>query len=559
MNDRFIEEVKSRVDLVEMVRKYADVKKSGKNFMCRSPFRNERTPSFSISSEKQMWFDFGASEGGDTVTFIQKIENCTFLEAIEIMADMAGVEIPKDFNVESKVTLEEKKDIYALHKKACDYFEAQLKASKKAQKYIDSRGLSKEITRTWNLGYGGDVQDGLSKYLLKSGFSEEQITQSGVAFQRTFGDKKMMDRFWGRIMVPIREARNSEIIAFSGRDILEREKVGKYINSPENSVYHKSSTLFGLDKARKIIKDSDQVMLVEGNFDVILAHQRGFNQTLATCGTAFTEDHVRMLKRLTDNFYLAFDNDLAGKKATLKSLEMGLKNDLNIYIVPFDAKDFGELLEDNSKVSSLQETIKNCPKALNYLLDRFEKVHLNGSLDGEKKFLKAFFYFLNLVKSPLEVDDFLNILAERTKRQKAIIEAEFEKFKKQVHKYNKPKFQEETVIKFTREENFLGFLSAFWQYFGEKIEPRKEDFFKLFTQENLKNILEKKFSGENLNKTEQQDLLSWELWQENSFEEPLDFEALKPSFDRFVKILKEENTKKQRLAQAAEIRKNLGK
>ncbi len=551
MNDRFVEDVKSRVDLVEIVRKYTEVKKSGKNFMCRSPFRNERTPSFSISSEKQMWYDFGASEGGDAISFIEKIENCSFREAVEMLADMAGVEIPKDFGEEKGPTKAFKQDIFSLHEAAVEYFEKSLSQDKKAQKYAHSRGLTNDILKDWHIGYGGNAKDGLTKYLLEKGFATDLISQSGVAFERSFGDKAMMDRFWGRLMIPIAEPRNGQIIAFSGRDILDREKVGKYVNSPENPVYHKSSTLFGLDRARNAIREQEAVILVEGNLDVVFAHARGFEQTVATCGTALTEDHLRILRRFTSNFYLAFDNDLAGKKATLKAVEMLLKMELNPFVISLEGvKDLGEFLSDPKNTDAMTQIVDSAPSALSFFLDRFSAKNLNGSIEGEKKFLDSFFYFLKLVERPVEVDEYLKQVAEKVGRSKSIIEAEFEKFSAKKIDYDKPKFVEETKVQFTREQNFMGFLCAYWDQLSAKID---DEVIELFQDENLQKALKSKLDGKDLDSPLKSDILAWQLWQENLFEEDPDSKTLVLSFDQYVSILKVEKLKAERLAAAKNI------
>ncbi len=544
MNDRIVEDIKNRVDLLEIVRKYATVKKSGKNYSCKSPFRNERTPSFSISPEKQVWYDFGASEGGDVISFIEKIENCNFLEAVEFLADMIGIELPKNFGESAGITKKEKKDIFALHQEASDYFAIVLQKTQKALKYCKDRHISGSMIKNWNLGYGGETKNGLTQYLLKKGFSECLISQSGVAFQRDFGDKQMIDRFTSRLIIPVCEPRNGDIIAFTGRILKNKnKKSAKYVNSPENPVYHKSATLFGLDKARKSIREKDYVVLVEGNFDVIFAHDRGFCNTIATCGTALTEDHLRILKRLTKNIYLAFDSDLAGKKATLKSTEMLLKMELNPYIVEIkEAKDFGEFLEKKENAIVLQKVLKSAPRAVDFFCNRFAKKHLNESIEGEKKFLDSFFYFLRLVKRPVEVDDFLNRLAKKLNRSKSIIEAEFAKFKAQKIIYNKEKYTEETKIRFSREECFVGFLSSNWKFFSERLETQQEKLNNLFLEKEPLQILLKKIKKKDLTEREQQKLLGWEMYEKNLSERD-DKEYLRDEFNTFITLLRKKQKK----------------
>lgn len=561
MNDRFVEDVKSRVDLIEIVRKYAEIKKAGKNFVCRSPFRNEKTPSFSISPEKQMWYDFGAAEGGDAISFIEKIENCSFRESVEILADIAGVDIPKDFGADKGPSKNDKQDLFKLHQAAAQYFYETWQQSDKAKKYTQSRGLTDGMMERWQLGYGGDVKDGLSKHLLKKGFKDQLIAESGVAFERSFGDKAMMDRFWGRVMIPICEPRNGEIIAFSGRDILEREKVGKYVNSPENPVYHKSATLFGLDRARNSIKELDAVILVEGNLDVVFAHERGFTNTVATCGTALTDEHLRALRRLTSNFYLAFDSDLAGKKATLKGVEMCLEMELNPLVISLDnVKDFGEFLVDEDNTIVLQQMIDDCPTALDFFLERFAAKNLSQGIEGEKKFLDSFFFFLKLVKRPIEVDEYLKRIAQKLNRSQGLIEDEFQGFTAKQSSYTKKKFVPDAEIRYTREENFVGFVFAFWDTFADAITARKDDVLALLKEPNTHLYLKQKIENQEMSSSDATQVLAWQLWQENLFEDTdPDAKTLKISLDQYLQILKIEKQKRERTVAGGDLSKQFKK
>ncbi len=555
MDDRFLEDLKSQSDIVEVIKRYTEVKKRGKNFMARSPFRNERTPSFSISPDKQVWYDFGASEGGDVISFLEKAENVNFQEAVELLADIVGVEIPKEQKskgARSGPSRAKKQDLFALHEGACVFFEEQLVGSV-AEKYLKTRELSPEVIKKWRLGFGGAAEDGLTKYLLGKGYTQQSISQSGVAFEREFGDKKMRDRFFGRLMIPICDSRG-EIIAFGGRDLSGAKKVAKYVNSPENPVYHKSSTLYGLDQARKPILEADKAVLVEGYFDVIAAHQAGFCYTAATCGTALTEDHLRLLKRLTKNIYLAFDSDEAGKKATLRSVEMCLSAQLNPFIVQISGgKDFDELVRKDA--SALADSITNAKGALQVLMEGYGKKFLNGTLEGEKKFLDHFFTFLHLVERPLEVEHYLNEIAERTNRAPDIIKAEFARFKSQITK-PKPKYVKPSAPeKFSRQMCFVGFLSAYWDFFGGKLKPVILDF---VHEEGPRRILEQKIEGKELSSEDATKLIAWEMTQENMYPEVPSEDIMKRDFQTFMDLLKTDRVKKDRLDSAKEVREKLG-
>ena len=554
MKERFVEDLKVRIDIVELVRRYAQLKKSGKNWMCRSPFRNERTPSFCVSPDKQFWYDFGNAEGGDAISFIEKMENLSFQEAVQFLADIEGLEVPKNFG-DGAVSREKKQDIFGLHTAAAEYFSTQLNENTDAKKYLKERGISLETCKEWQIGYGGDKDDGMTQYLLKKGFNTEQIEQSGVAFVREFGNKKMRDRFDRRVLLPIFEPRNGEIIAFSGRKIFEDQGGGKYINSPENPVYHKSATLFGLHRARKKIQIRDAVLLVEGNFDVISAHTAGFKHCVATCGTALTEDHLRLLKRLTKTILLAFDSDVAGKKATLRGVEMCLREELTPRIVEITGgKDLDDMFRNNPEEA--KQAIEGAREALDFLFEKFATKNLNGSVGGETKFLDSFFFFLRLVSRPLEIDEWLGRIAKKIKRSRQVVDQEFKRFiagSAKEQGYQKEKSTESHTKKFTREESFVGFLSAFWEFFEPKLEGR-ESLSDLLVEPLPKTLLKNKILKQELSSEEILQISAWELHESNKYDEIFSDENKKKEFDRFVKLLKTENAKRERLEQARNLK-----
>jgi DNA primase len=554
MKERFVEDLKARMDIVEIVRRYAQLKKSGKNWMCRSPFRNERTPSFCVSPDKQFWYDFGNAEGGDVISFIEKMENLSFQESVQFLADIGGMDVPKNFG-DGAVSREQKQDLFGLHATAAEYFSLQLEKNAGAKKYLKDRGISAEICKEWNIGYGGEKEDGMTQYLLGKGFDAAQIEKSGVAFVREFGNKKMRDRFDRRVLLPICEPRNGEIIAFSGRKISEDQGGGKYINSPENPVYHKSATLFGLHRARKKIQIRDAVLLVEGNFDVISAHSAGFEHCVATCGTALTDDHLRVLKRLTRTILLAFDSDKAGKKATLRGVEMCLREELSPRIVEISGgKDLDDMFQNSP--DEAKKAIEEARDALDFLFEKFALKSLDDSVKGETKFLDSFFFFLRLVSRPIEVDEWLGRIAKKIKRSRQVVDQEFKRFVAGSAKelgYQKEKTVESDIPKFTREESFVGFLSAFWSYFSPKLEG-KEALADLLKEQLPKELLKKKILKQTLSEEDTLKFTAWELHEANKYEEDFSDENKKKEFDRFVKLFKTEKEKLNRLEQARNLK-----
>ncbi len=486
--DRFLLDLKDRTDIVSVIGKYAEVKKSGKNYTCKSPFRNERTPSFSIDADRGVWYDFGASEGGDVIRFIEKIENLNFREAVEHLADLNGMQVPKSSFKEKKKSQkeqDEKEKGYALHAEATKYFQQQLEANPDAKNYLQNRGMTPQTIKKWQIGYGGEKKDGLARHLVAQGFKPKAIEAYGLAMTSSFGEKSLKDRFVGRIITPIHEPRDGKVIGFSCRTHNKAKAIkpeAKYINSPEHALYKKSKTLFGLHHARQLARKKEEIVIAEGNFDVISAHQAGLATTVATCGTSLTDDHLRIIKRITKNVILAFDNDQAGKKATLRGTEMLMKAEMNPKIM-----DMGQM-QTNAKglaIKDLDELAQNAPEelktkikaatpALVFFAEAFAKKILQqnvknlknnkpADLTAQKKYLEANFYFLRLSQSPLEVESLLEKYATTIKKPLGVIRAEFESYKSK-----KPKTKDRFVPETTREVfgaglMMLGFASLHWE------------------------------------------------------------------------------------------------
>lgn len=360
----------------------------------------------------------------------------------------------------------------------------------------------------------------------------------------------MLDRFFGRIILPIFEPRESKIIAFSGRimpGVDGSKKTAKYINSPENPVYHKSSTLFGLDRARKEITNKESVILVEGNFDVISAHEAGFINTIATCGTSLTENHLRILKRSTTNFYLAFDSDIAGKKATLRSIEMIWKQKLNPFIVEIiGGKDFDDLArEDKAKLTN---AIESAQPAFKFLLEKFYDKFCgqNKTLETEKKFLDNFFYFLKMSPRPIEIDDFLQKISQKLNRDKNVIKNEFINYCKNTPA-PKEKFVKETKLpKFKTEEYFVGFINGFWHFFENKLKDKAFQIkvCQVFKKESFAlKLLQKTIQKETLTNDEQQKITAWELHAMKDYSDNFPEDKIREIFKNIATRLKEERKK----------------
>lgn len=315
-SDELIEEVRSRNDIVDVIGGYVRLQKKGSTYFGLCPFHNEKTGSFSVSPAKQMYYCFGCGAGGNVFTFLMQYENFSFGEAMQTLADRAGVDLPKqEMSEKQKREANDKATLLEINKEAAKYYYSLLRSERgtKAYQYFKNRGLSDETMQKFGLGYSDQYSDDLYRYLRKKGYSDEILKDSGlVSIDEKRGGH---DKFWNRAMFPIMDVRN-RVIGFGGRVMGDGEP--KYLNSPETKIFDKSRNLYGLHIARTTRKP--QLLLCEGYMDVISLHQAGFDNAVASLGTALTSGHANLLKRYTREVYLTYDSDGAGVKAALRAI-----------------------------------------------------------------------------------------------------------------------------------------------------------------------------------------------------------------------------------------------
>lgn len=416
------EEIKSKLDIVEVIREYVPVKAVGANFQALCPFHNEKTPSFVISPDKQIWHCFGCSRGGDIFTFVMEKEGLSFIEALRLLAPKAGIVLSYD-NSESYSERNRLLDILEISGK---YYAHLLTtpAGKNARNYLLKRGLSLDTIKDWQLGYSPDAWDNLyvflkSRPLSGKKYTDEEIfaagliikkNQEGASASRRSG---YYDRFRDRIMFPICDT-NNNIIAFTARVNPEKEKtekMGKYINSPQTAVYDKSRVLFALNKAKTAIRQQDLAIVVEGQMDVISGHQHGFSNIVASSGTALTTEQVSLLKRFTTNVALLFDMDDAGQLAADRGIKGVLAQELNLKIIVLTGyKDPDECLQD--KPDNFQQAVLNAKPMLEYY---FEKISVNldlDNLDNKRQIRNKMFIMIDLVVNKTEQGYWLKKISE---------------------------------------------------------------------------------------------------------------------------------------------------
>lgn len=315
-SEELIEEIKNSNDIVDVISQYVNLKRSGRNFFGLCPFHKEKSPSFSVSPDKQIFHCFGCGAGGNVIHFISKIENADFKEAIGILANRAGIELPTLNNYEDNKTALLKSKVYEINQIAAEFYHQNLykPTSKIGQEYIKKRKLDNRTLKSFLIGYSGNF-DELYRILKQKGFTEEEILASSLVNKTD--DGKYIDRFRKRVMFPIQDTRN-KVIAFGGRVTDDRKP--KYINSPENIVYSKGRHLFGLNVAKR--GELKNIIIVEGYMDAISLYQRGITNVVASLGTALTEAQGRLLRRYSERVTIGYDSDGAGQAATLRGLEI---------------------------------------------------------------------------------------------------------------------------------------------------------------------------------------------------------------------------------------------
>lgn len=401
-SEDIISEIISKNDIVNVISEYVSLKRSGSNYMCLCPFHSEKTPSFSVSASKQFFNCFGCGEGGNVISFIQKIEKLTFIEALKLLAERAGVEVKDYKNHKELERLNEKNEIIRMNTETARYFYSRLIKSRKPLEYLKSRGIDESILKSFGLGYALDSWDALIKYLISKNFSIESIYKAGLALPKKQRNG-YYDRFRNRIIFPIIDLQG-KVIAFGGR-VMDDSKP-KYLNSPETPVFFKGNNIYGLNIVKRI-PQLDSIIVVEGYMDVLALHQYGINNAVASLGTAFTENQAKILKRFSNNIIISYDSDLAGQTATLRGLAVLEKQGCKVKVLQMPSgKDPDDYVRKNG-VESFRVLIDNSLSLVQYKIEN-SKSNLNlNNFDERITFTKRFANILREIDSKLEVDAYI--------------------------------------------------------------------------------------------------------------------------------------------------------
>lgn len=369
-NNKLVEEIKERLSIEEVVSSYIKLEKTGINFKTRCPFHNEKTPSFFVSPDRGSFYCFGCNKGGDIFTFIQEIENVSFLDALKILADKAGLDISKYKIINNeKITENNKNVLYEILEKATLFFQKRLEENQETKKYLKNRGINEESIKKFRIGFAKNEWHELLDFLKKEGYSESSILKTGLIVKNE--NDRLYDRFRDRIIFPIFDEKG-KVVAYSARILKEKKDEPKYINSPETELFNKSKILYGFNFAKQIIRKHDFAILVEGQIDVIMTHQIGYTNTVASSGTSFTEEQLKLIKRYTKNLLISFDADNAGVKSSKKVWELALQNEMEVKVIPIEGKkDPAELIFQ--KPDDWKKIVKNSQHIIEYLSEHIYK------------------------------------------------------------------------------------------------------------------------------------------------------------------------------------------
>lgn len=397
-----IEEIKNRLDIIEVIGSYIKLKKAGANYRAVCPFHSEKSPSFFVSPVRQIWHCFGCGKGGDIFGFVKEIENLEFGDALRILAQKAGVEL-KPQTREEVVWKTQRERLYEIAELACQFFEKQLEGvsiGKEAKEYLLGRGISEESVKNWRLGYSPDKWQGLFDFLTSKGYKADEIEKVGLAIKKDQGG--YYDRFRGRIMFPVFDL-NSQVVGFGGRVFKEKDKaeVAKYVNTSNTLLYDKSRTLYGLNRAKLEIRKKNQAILVEGYTDVIMSHQTGHENVVAASGTALTFYQLAILKRYSENIILAFDMDIAGDTATKRGIDLAQAKGFNIKILNLpEGKDPADVISEDPK--AFGKAIENSISILDFYFQNASSKFDKNTIDGKKEISKVILPVIKIIPNQIE-------------------------------------------------------------------------------------------------------------------------------------------------------------
>lgn len=530
------DDIKRRLSVEDVVGSYIELRRAGRNFKALSPFNTEKTPSFMVSPDKQIWHDFSAGKGGDIFSFVMEMEGVDFKGALEILARRAGIDLSQ-YSQGSGQTTKLKKRLYEATELAVRYYHLTLSKNPRALKYLkEERGYTSDTIKAFKLGFAPSSGHALTTFLRNKGFKDTEIKQAGLS-----GRRRGSDMFRGRIMVPLMDGQG-RAVGFTARLLADEPNAPKYINTPQTLIYDKGRHVFGLHLAKQAIRERDSAILVEGNLDVIASYQAGVENCVATAGTALTRDQLQQIGRLTNDIKLAFDQDRAGIQATERAIpiaqEVGIS--LSIVTVP-EGKDPDELIKKDAK--AWQKVVDNSMYVLDWLIDHYAKSLDLSTAQGKRAYSDELARVMSKIKDPVEAGHYIGLVAEKTGVSEDRVKTKVDSAKSESLKNPRRRISQSTETKhetpeYTFKDTFLGMMVKFPD-----------------TRAALSKVEASAFSGD------YQNALFAELYQNNN----IDAKDLKTD-ENYVKIvtfraeeLYGSSSSSERLADAMELARRIAK
>jgi DNA primase len=445
-----IDEIAASVDIVDIISQYTNLRKAGKNFMGRCPFHEEKTPSFSVSQEKGVYHCFGCGKSGNVFTFIMDTDNVTFYDAVKTLAERAGIQLQFDeeaYEDRNKIEL-----LYEINKNAGKYFYDNLTSHDGiyAKEYLEHRGIKNETITRFGMGFSLRSNDALlNKFQDK--YKKEELISSGLVIQANLNE--LRDRFRGRLMFPI-ISESGRVVGFGARRLFDSDNLeAKYINSPETKIYNKGKILYGLNFAKKRIKETGYALLVEGYMDLISLYQSGIENVIASSGTSLTNLQVKILSRYTKEIVIVYDADLAGQNAARRGIELILENGINASLIVLPkGEDPDSFIKNNGK-EKFEELLAKRQSVINYIGESYKNEGKFNTPEGKTEFVREIINLIARIKDPIKRDFYIKDIAERFVIYESIIRQELDKLLKL-----KSRGLTKEPVQYQRESSFEGLV-----------------------------------------------------------------------------------------------------
>ena len=480
--DKNIQKLVDELDIVQVIGEYVVLKKAGANYKGLSPFKEEKTPSFVVSPRKKIYKDFSTGDGGDVIKFYRKINNLSFYEAVNELARKYNISIKTFYEDSSRITENEK--YYEIMKQAQIYFSKNIFNSSEALNYMGNRGYLEVDLRKFGIGFSENKWDGLLSYLTNKGYSIDDLLELGLVIKNENGN--IFDYFRNRIIFPIYND-NMKIVGFGGRTINTDENTPKYLNSPESKIFKKGKELFGLLNRGEQIRKRGVAILMEGYLDVLTAHKNGFEFAVASLGTAFTIEQAEYLKRYATNVIIAYDNDSAGKNATVKAANILKKYDFNIRCLTIDGevKDPDEYLKKYGKKAFLKLLKTTTVEVFEYIYEEYSKDLDLKSIVGKERFINRIKDFMLNVKSEVEKSIYIQKISVELEIDKEVLYSTFSTRKFSNNNWQKkiinsmdPKYTKIVLTKKTKKEKDILLIEETLKYLIQYADLEDENIIK---------------------------------------------------------------------------------